>query len=303
MKPTPFTLLSCLLLLSPALLESAQPSAHKSISISSLSIFPVKWNKAGNCKRIEQQIRKAAQQGAKLVITPEGALEGYVVNEVIRAKSVDEKARLTKRFGQVAEPMNGPYIKHLRKLANELNIHLILGFLEAEKEKTFNTAALIGPDGGIIGKYRKTHFHQGYEVNPPGYTPGDTYPVFDLGFIKIGIMICFDRQLPEPARALALAGADLIICPAYGSWGDWNTRLMQVRAYENQTYTVFAHPEQSLIIDRDGKLLAECRKDEIVVHELTLSNLSKTRQSVTRRRPETYQGLSDSHRQSDPKTK
>jgi predicted amidohydrolase len=303
MKATPFVLLSCLLVLSPASLESAQQDAPKGISIASLSIFPTKWDKAANCKKIEQQVLKAAKQGAQLVITPEGALEGYVVNEIIRAKSVNEKDRLTKRFGQVAEPMDGPYINRLRKLANELNIHLILGFLEAEGNKTFNTAALIGPKGHIMGKYLKTHFHQGYEVNPPGYTPGDTYPVFDLGFLKVGIMICFDRQLPEPARALALAGADLIACPAYGSWGDWNTRLMQVRAYENQTYTVFTHPEQSLIIDRDGKILGECRKDEIVGHKLTLSNLSKTRQSVTRRRPETYQGLSDSHRQSDPKTK
>jgi predicted amidohydrolase len=104
--------------------------------------------------------------------------------------------------------------------------------------------------------------------------------------------ICFDRQLPEPARALTLGGADLIACPSYGGWGDWNTRVMQVRAYENQAYVVFTHPEQSLIIDRDGDLLDECREDEIALHELNLSGVNKTRQSITQRRPETYRKIS-----------
>ena len=215
------------------------------------------------------------------------------MNEVIREKDVEKKARLTERFRKLAEPIDGPYIARFRKLADELDIHLVLGFLEADGAKTFNTAAVIGPDGRIVGKYRKTHFHQGYEVNPPGYTPGNAYPVFDIGCTKVGIMICFDRQLPEPARALALGGADLIACPSYGGWGDWNTRVMQVRAYENQAYVVFTHPEQSLIVDRNGKLLAECRKDDVVVHDIDLSDRRKTRQSMTRRRPETYRRLSE----------
>lgn len=283
----------CAVVLTAAGLHAGEPGMPSTLSIGSVSIFPTKWDKDGNSERIERMVRDAAERGARFVITPEGALGGYVVNEVIREKGVDEKARLTERFRALAEPIDGPYIARFGKLADELDIHLVLGFLEADGEKTFNTAALIGTDGQIIGKYRKTHFHQGYDVNPPGYTPGDAYPVFDVGFMKVGIMICFDRQLPEPARALALGGADLIACPSYGGWGDWNTRVMQVRAYENHACVVFTHPEQSLIIDRNGKLLDECRKDEITVHELNLSDLSKTRQSITRRRPETYQSLTE----------
>jgi len=286
-------LLACALVLAAARLDAGEPGKPATISIGSVSIFPTKWDKDANSERIERMVREAAERGARFVITPEGALEGYVVNEVIREKDADQKARLTERFRKLAEPIDGPFIDRFRKLADELDIHLVLGFLEAEGAKTFNTAALIAPDGRIIGKYRKTHFHQGYEVNPPGYTPGDAYPVFDVGFMKVGIMICFDRQLPEPARALALAGADLIACPSYGGWGDWNTRMMQVRAYENHANVVFTHPEQSLIIDRNGKLLNECRKDAIAVHDLDLSDLSKTRQSITKRRPETYRSLSE----------
>ncbi len=281
----PLFLIFCFL--DPAFAEDSP--AKKSLKVASLSIFPKKWDKESNSRKIEKMVRQAAKQKVDLVITPEGVLEGYVVNEVIHAKTQAEKEKLTKQFLEIAEPMNGKYIQQFSKLAEELDIHLVLGILEKEKKKTFNTAVLFGPDGKIKGKYRKTHFHQGYDVNPPGYTAGNSYPVFDLGKVKTGMMICFDRQLPEPARQLTLNGADLIICPSYGGWGDWNTRLMQVRAYENQVSLIFTHPKQSLIINRNGDLLKECRMDEIAVQEIDLSDLKKTRRSVINRRPTTYQ--------------
>ena len=268
--------------------EPDGPVTVHRVRIASLSIFPKKWDKAANSEKIERMVRQAVERGAQFVITPEGALEGYVVNEVIREKDPQKKAELTERFRRLAEPMDGEYVRRFGKLADELNIHLVLGFLEAAGQKTYNSAVLFGPDGKVVGKYRKTHFAQGYEVNPPGYTPGDSYPVFDIGVMKVGIMICFDRQPPEPARELMLGGADLIACPSYGGRGDWNTRLLQVRAYENQVYLVFTHPEQSLVIDRGGKLLDQCDRDAIVVREIKLASPKKTRAVVTNRRPETY---------------
>jgi len=267
--------------------EEAQP---KTLRIASVSIFPEKWNKDANAAKIEKLVRDAAGQGAKLVITPEGVLEGYVVNKVIREKDPAKKAALTERFRQIAEPINGPYVKRFAGLAKELDIHLILGFLErdADGQRTYNTAALFGPDGNLVGKYHKTHFAQGYKVNPPGYEPGKKYPVFDIGALKVGMMICFDRQPPEPARHLALEGADLIACPSYGAWGEWNTNLMRVRAYENHTYVVFTHPEQSLIIDRGGKVVADGSKDSVTIRDLDIAQLRKTRAAIVNRRPKTY---------------
>ena len=263
----------------------------KTLRVASLSIMPKKWDKRTNAQAIETQVRAAARRGARLVITPEGVLEGYVVNEVIKQADAGRKAELAERFRKIAEPIDGSYLLRFRKLADELDICLILGFLEIDGEKLFNTAALLGPDGQLVGRYHKTHFHQGYDVNPPGYTPGAKYPVFDIGPLKVGIMICFDRQLPEPARQLALGGADLIACPSYGGWGDWNTRIMQVRAYENQSYVVFTHPEQSLVLARDGSVAATCSRDGMTVVDLDISDLTKNRQSVTRRRPETYEAI------------
>jgi predicted amidohydrolase len=87
---------------------------------------------------------------------------------------------------------------------------------------------------------------QGYAVNPSCYTPGSSFPVARTRLGTIGIMICFDRQLPEVARALRLADAQLLIVPAYGEHDDantthdgHNTRMLQTRAYENEIPLVF----------------------------------------------------------------
>jgi len=259
-----------------------------SLVIASLSIFPDKWNKAANARRIEKKIRQAHAQGAQLVITPEGALEGYVVNEVIRERDAAVKADLTMRFEKIAEPLDGEYIRRFRNLADELDIYLVLGFLESQGQKRYNSAALFGPEGELAGIYRKTHFWQGYDVNPPGYTPGDRYPLFDIGPLKLGLMICADRRFPEVARELALKGADLIACPAYGSWGEKNTRLLGTRAFENQVSLVFTHPEQSLMFNRDGDLLGQCDRDDILLGKVPAMHFDKTRASVIHRRPESY---------------
>ncbi|MAT14101.1 MAG: hypothetical protein CMJ46_02395 [Planctomyces sp.] len=271
-------------------------STAATMKVASISFVPEKWNKVANADRLEKEIRRAKEAGAELVVTPEGMLEGYVVNEVINEKDAAKKQELTNRFQELAEPIDGPFIQRFQKLADVLNIYLILGFLEADKNsaRTFNTAALISPDGKLMGTYHKTHFHQGYEVNPPGYTAGNEYPVFTVRDpksdreLKVGMMICFDRQLPEPARQLTLNGAELIACPSYGSWGNWNTRLMQVRAYENQAYVIFSHPQQSLLIDRDGEIMQEGKEDGFAITTIDLDQLQKTRQSVRNRRPETY---------------
>lgn len=294
--------LACFVFLSGAISVNAeekksQDSDKQLMKVASISFVPEKWEKKANADRIEKQVRAAAKEGAELVVTPEGILEGYVVNEVINEKEPAEKQKLTSRFQELAEPMEGPYIQRFQKLADDLDIYLILGFLEAEKEKTYNTAALFGPEGTLIGKYRKTHFHQGYEVNPPGYTAGDDYPVFEVKQLKtgrplhVGMMICFDRQLPEPARQLSINGAELIVCPSYGSWGEWNTRLMQVRAYENQSYVVFSHPKQSLMIGRGGDIMNEGLENSFTMMEIDLMRLAKNRQSVQMRRPETYKTI------------
>ena len=263
------------------------------IRIASASVMPKKWDKATNWISIERLVREAAIEGdAKVVVTPEGALEGYVINEV-NARNSQEKDALVREFIDLAEPLDGPYVKKACELARELEIFLVLGLLELENETTYNSCILIDPDGHIIGKYSKTHFAQGYTINPSCYVPGEQYPVFQTPFGKVGMMICYDRQLPEPARILSLKGAQILFVPSYGGYSGedgWNTIMLRTRAYENKVPLVFSHPFQSLLIDEDGDIRAFGKANEIVYYEV---NTSPERYvgRFNNRRPKTYQEL------------
>ncbi len=263
------------------------------IRIASASVIPKKWDKEANWTRIERLVREAATEGdAKVVVTPEGALDGYVINEV-NATTGEEKDILVKKFIELAEPLDGRYIKKASKLSDELDIYLVLGFLELDNETTYNTAVLIDPDGDIIGKYSKTHFAQGYTINPSCYVPGEQYPVFQTPFGKVGMMICYDRQLPEPARILSLKGAQMLFVPSYGSYTDkdgWNSVLLRTRAYENEVPLIFSHPFQSLLIDEDGDIRTMGKSNEVVYFEINTSP-ERSESRFRNRRPETYEAL------------
>jgi len=164
----------------------ARAAGTRTLRVAGLMVKPVKWDKEANKRLLEKAIREAKDKGAELIVTPEGALEGYVVNEVIRATG-PERQILTERFNALAEPCDGPYLRHFQELAKELKVHLILGFLEADDARTHNTAVLIRPDGTIAGKYRKTHFAQGYRN---GQNPGDNRPA-----------TCAARSIPSSVLA------------------------------------------------------------------------------------------------------
>lgn len=264
------------------------------IRVASAAVLPAKWDKARNWERIEKMVRTAATEGdAKLVVTPEGVLEGYVVNEVNAEEDVQQKEQMTRNFLRLAEPPDGPYLKRACSLSDELDIFLVLGFLEKADENVYNAVVLIDPDGEIIGKYRKTHFAQGYTVNPSAYQAGDQYPVFQTPFGKVGMLICYDRQLPEPARILAVEGAQALLISSYGSYNDkdgWNTVLLRTRAYENRVPLVFSHPFQGILIDRGGDIRAMGNANEIVYFDMnTDPGLYEGR--FRNRRPETYEQL------------
>lgn len=245
------------------------------VRIASVSVLPKKWDKETNWQRIERLVRKAANEGdAQVVVTPEGVLEGYVINEVNAEKDNAKKQELVDQFIKLAEPLDGTYMKKASLLADELNIYLVLGCLQKEGDNVYNAAILFDPDGDIIGKYSKTHFAQGYTINPSCYTAGEDYPVFQTPFGKVGMMICYDRQLPEPARILSLKGAQILFVPSYGGYSDkdgWNSVMLRTRAYENNVPLVFSHPFQSLLIDEDGDIRAMCNANEVVYYELNTS--------------------------------
>ena len=271
-----------------------QPQTISKLRVASASILPDKWQKERNWQRIEKMVRKAVSEGgSRVVVTPEGVLDGYVINEVNAVKEPQQKQEILKRFFDLAEPIDGPFIKKACELADELDIFLVMGFLERRDELLYNTAILIDIDGDIIGRYSKTHFAQGYSKNPEFYCAGNEYPVFDTPFGKVGILICYDRQLPEPARILAVKGAQVLFVPSYGSYTDdngWNTALMRTRAYENALPVIFCNPYQSLLITDRGEIKAVGTAGEIVYYDIKTSPQRYTKR-FENRRPATYGAL------------
>jgi len=150
-----------------------------------------------------------------------------------------------------AEPIPGPSTAALGQLARDLNTYVVAGLMEREGASAYNTAVLIDRHGVLLGKYRKVYLPR--EEVEGGLTPGQSYPVFDTDFGRLGLMICWDLQYADPARALALGGAELIAIPIAGG----NLTLGHARAIENHLFLVssgYDYPTE--IVDPDGKTVA-----------------------------------------------
>jgi predicted amidohydrolase len=203
---------------------------------------------------------QAAEQGVDLVVTPEDSAGSNCY-----AFRPDEG----ELYRRLAETVPGPTTQRASKLAATHAIHLVINLLEVDGDHYHNTSVLIGPNGQIIGKYRKVHLalEENYFL-----TAGDHYPVFDTDLGRIGLLICFDVFFPESATCLALNGADLICLSTYGICpaGDADQTLrVRARACDNSVYFAMSmygsnkageatsHPGRSCIVDLAGNVLAD----------------------------------------------
>jgi predicted amidohydrolase len=156
-----------------------------------------------------------------------------------------------KSYAEIAEPLPGPTTEALAKVAREKNAWIVAGLYEREAPAIYNTAVLIDRQGRIAGKYRKVYLPR--EEIESGLTPGNDYPVFATDFGRIGMMICWDTQYADPARALALRGAELILMPIWGG----NETLAKARAIENRVFLATSgYDYPTHILDPDGETLA-----------------------------------------------
>ena len=111
---------------------------------------------------------------------------------------------------KLAEEISGPTFKSVAEIAAKKSCYIIYGYAEKD-DRLYNSSALVGPHG-LIGNYRKVHL---YYRETLFFAPGNLgFPVFELPFGTVGMMICFDWMYPESARSLALAGAQLIAHPS-----------------------------------------------------------------------------------------
>jgi predicted amidohydrolase len=236
-----------------------------------------------------------------------------------------------------AEPVGGPTVTWASGLAARLGVHLVAGSFPEDgggdpggpgDRRLFNTSCLIGPDGAVIGVYRKIHL---FDVGLAGaashesatMTPGRALSVTDLGGatgpaapdapdgggeVVVGLSLCYDLRFPEIYRIMTLRGATVIAAPsaftATTGPAHWRV-LLRARAIENQVYMIGAGQEgrlppgmpachgHSLIVDPWGTVLAE-RTDPgpgFVVADLDLAGQRRIRDELpvlANRRPEAY---------------
>ncbi len=225
--------------------DEAAPK-HKSVRIAGIVLKWIRAEKEANMRRAEGMIRQAARHGAQIVCTTECFLDGY---------AIADKSIPLEKYRALGEPIpDGPYYKRLQALACELKILLVAGMLEADGDARYNTAVLIGPDGRLLGKYRKQHLEHELVRN----RPGTQSPVFATPYGRIGVMICADRRLPEIAAKMKQQGAEFLLCPSGGMFGpksnDW---ILQARSRETGLAIVFVHPAEFLVTGPDGSVLAQ----------------------------------------------
>ena len=167
------------------------------------------WDIPGNIARAEGLIRKAAAEGANIVLIQELFEAPYFCQD-----------QIAEFFDMAKSFEDNPLIAHFASLAAELDVVLPISFFEKAGQAFFNSVGIIDADGSVLGLYRKSHIPDG-----PGYTekyyfsPGDTgFEVWQTKHATIGVGICWDQWFPEAARAMALQGAELLFYPtAIGS--------------------------------------------------------------------------------------
>jgi predicted amidohydrolase len=261
-------------------------------------------------KRVLQLIDRAAEARAQLCCFPELALTAYFPAVAVR-DPVSRGLRLS-------EPCLAPILGR----AAEAGMALVLGYAETDGVVLHNSAAVLHGDGRLLGQYRKMHLPANFfgaagqvsNFEKFYFRPGDLgFPVFDLGWGRLGVQICYERNFPEGFRCLALAGAEVIVvptcAPTFGvPWGvEMWQMLLRVRAYENGCFVLGVNKVgqegdteffgRSLVASPFGGpplAVAEGSGDELLLATLDLADVraARTRRPFMRdRRPEHYRPI------------
>ena len=154
------------------------------------------------------------EQTEKLIIDNIDACGKQNPDIIVLSECMYERGVAKKNPLDGYETVSGYMVTKVCKKAAEYKSYIVYNFHEIEAGEYYNTSILIGRDGSIVGKYRKTHLTVG-ELEK-GLTPGDSYPVFDTDFGKVGMLICYDHYFAEPTEKLAEAGAELVCVSTAG---------------------------------------------------------------------------------------
>ncbi len=259
-------------------------------------------NKEENVKKAVNYVREASTRGVEIVCLQE-------LFSTIYFPAVEDY-----KYFALAEPIPGPTIDRLCDMAKRFKVSIIAPILEEDTEVVgifYNASVVIGSDGNVLGKYRKTHIPQlpGYKEKfyfKPGNLP---YSVFDTGGCKLAVVLCYDRHFPEPIRTEAIRGAQIVFVPTCTAFypETWELELRAHAAFN----TIFVagvnrvgkeFPRQaakyfgkSLVANPTGHIAAQAGEDEeLLIVDVNLDEVRERRKIapfLRDRRPELYEDL------------
>jgi N-carbamoylputrescine amidase len=261
---------------------------------------------AANVARVTELVREAHGKGAQIIL-PSELFEGHYFCQ----------SQLESDFARARPAEDHPTLRHFQALAAKLGIVIPVSFFEQAGPEHYNSIAVIDADGRMLGVYRKSHIPDG-----PGYQekfffkPGNTgFRAFQTKLGTIGVAICWDQWFPEAARAMTLAGADVLFYPTaigsepeepdFDSRDSWQ-RVMIGHAVANSVGVVAANRVgtegsmtfygSSFVCDARGDKLAELGRSEpgIALATLDLEQIRRVRASMgffRDRRPDLYGNL------------
>ena len=253
------------------------------LNIALLQLSAQGMDQDANLAKGEAACRRARELGADIALFPELWNIGYTFKpgvalpdgDLWRAPELWEGSpeRLTSAQVEDIEAWqaqaiapDGPFVRYFQTLARELELAIALTFLERREGLPRNTVALIDRCGDIVLTYSKVHTCD-FDWPEAVCAPGDGFPVCTLdtaaGPVRVGAMICFDREFPEPARLLMLGGAELILTPNACTLESHRIGQFKARAWENMVGVAMANyaaPQLNghsvafdpMVIDRDG---------------------------------------------------
>lgn len=236
----------------------------REITVATVQMKPALGEIEDNLVKMSDYISKiSSQQKIDLILFPELITSGY---------------ELGVKFTDVAQVIPGPTINLIGQRAQQYGVYVGFGMVAKERVESviYDAAVLIGPDGELIGEYRKTHLKGEERL---AFREGFKLPVFDTEFGRIGLMLGWDLAFPEVSRSMVLDGAELLCIMA--SWereeiDEWQT-LLKARAYENACFVAGANRVgddvtlvfggESMIVGPRGKIMAhlpgtEKKKDD-----------------------------------------
>jgi N-carbamoylputrescine amidase len=248
-----------------------------------------------NVERAAAFVDEAARHGADLVVLP----EFFNVEYFPQFRDA--------RYMEYAEPEDGYTQSRMRAKARERGLHIVSTIFEmARPGFYYDTAMLLGPEGQILGKYRKVHPAALLSLEKIYFRGGSSFPVFRLGDWSIGFSTCYDNLFPESCRCLALQGAELIVAPYATPVADPWENFLTTRALENGVFLAACNhvgPEgdwqmsgKSLIIDPLGKIVvqASAAEEQLITWDCEREQVIQARRRFPLfrdRRPDAYAAI------------